>query len=219
MHFDILVEDFSGKEALNVLVPKIKADKDTFTVKSYKGVGRLPKNLKASKGGSGEGVLLNNLPKLIQGYGKTYKGYPDEYKVALIIVCDLDNKCLKEFRTKLDTLLNSCNIKPETRFCIAVQEIEAWYLGDLEVVKAAYGSAKVAGLSAKYDESNHGTWEQLADIIFKGGAAVLSAKSWSEIGEEKSKWARNICPHLDIAKNTSPSFIYFRDTLLELTGR
>lgn len=164
MHFDILVEDLSGKEALNVLVPKIKADKDTFSVKSYKGVGHLPKDLKVSKSSNSKRVLLNNLPKLIQGYGKTCKGYPAQYQ-------------------------------------------------------AAYGSAKVAYIPAKYDEANHGTWEQPADIIFKSGAAVLSAKGWPEIGEEKSKWARNICPHLDITKNTSPSFICFRDTLQSLADQ
>ena len=46
MHIEILVEDLSGKKALDILVPRIVGGQDTFRVHSYKGVGRIPKNMK-----------------------------------------------------------------------------------------------------------------------------------------------------------------------------
>ena len=36
MHFEILVEDQSGKEALDILLPKIIDAQDTFKVRGYK---------------------------------------------------------------------------------------------------------------------------------------------------------------------------------------
>lgn len=37
MHFEILVEDQSGKKALDIIVPKIIGDSCTFTVHPYNG--------------------------------------------------------------------------------------------------------------------------------------------------------------------------------------
>ena len=48
MHFEILVEDRSGKAALDILIPKIINANHSFKVRAYKGVGRIPKNLKSS---------------------------------------------------------------------------------------------------------------------------------------------------------------------------
>ncbi len=42
MHFEILVEDLSGKKALDILVPKILGNTHSFVVHSYKGIGRIP---------------------------------------------------------------------------------------------------------------------------------------------------------------------------------
>ena len=37
MHFEILIEDISGKTALEILIPKIISDENTFNIHSYKG--------------------------------------------------------------------------------------------------------------------------------------------------------------------------------------
>lgn len=47
MHFEILVEDQSGKKALDILLPKIIGDEHTFKVIAYKGIGHIPKNMNA----------------------------------------------------------------------------------------------------------------------------------------------------------------------------
>src|ERR1022692_1057655 len=140
MHVEILVEDLSGKKALDVLVPKIIGDQDTFRVHFYKGVGRIPKNMKDAADPS-KRILLTNLPKLLKGYGRTFEGYPKDYKASVVLVCDLDDKNLHAFLGELNVILKACYPKPTTRFCLAIEEGEAWFLGDLSAVKSAYPGA------------------------------------------------------------------------------
>jgi len=214
MHFEILVEDHSGKRALDILVPKIIGDSHTFKVISYKGIGRIPRNMRDSDNAS-KRILLENLPKLLKGYGRTYTGHQN-YSVVVILVCDLDDKCQKTFRDQLYHILISCNPKPKTRFCFAIEEGEAWLLGDLKAVKAAYPNAKDAVLNSYVNDSICGTWEKLADAIYKGGAATLSAKGWQAVGQEKSRWSDEITPYMAVDNNQSPSFRHFVEKIREL---
>ena len=203
MHFEILVEDQSGKKALDILVPKIIGDEHTFRVLPYKGIGRIPKNLRGKPDAS-KRILLDNLPRLLRAYGKTFASYPNGYLAAVILVCDLDDKCLKPFRTERFGILDACNPKPETRFCFAIEEGEAWFLGDSAAVKTAYPKAKDAILQAYKNDSICGTWECLADALFPGGSQALLAKGWQAIGAEKSTWSERITPHMNLEINTSP---------------
>ena len=216
MHFQILVEDISGKEMLDVLVPKIidKGSGNTFDVKAYKGVGRIPKGLKSASD-AGKRILLDQLPRLLRGYGKTY----NNYSAAVIVVCDLDDRCLKAFRRELLGLLDSCVPKPDTRFCVAIEEGEAWLLGDIPAIKKAYPSAKDNVLRSYKNDSVCGTWEYLADALMRGGAQSLKIKGYQIIGREKIIWARRITPYMNVDCNKSPSFAYFRETFLKLLNR
>lgn len=217
MHFEILVEDQSGKKALDILVPKIIGTDHTFNIHSYKGIGRIPKGFKAT-GNANKRILLTQLPKLLRGYGNAFANYPKDYTAAVILVCDLDDKCLKTFRRELIDILGACNPKPNTRFCIAIEEGEAWFLGDIPAIKSAYPKAKDSVLKAYVNDSICGTWECLADAVYSGGSAALSSKGWQSIGAEKYQWSESISPYMDIEKNASPSFVYFRQKLLELAG-
>lgn len=215
MHFEILVEDQSGKKALKGLIPKIVGDTHTFSIHAYKGVGRIPRNMKKTQRAA-KRILLENLPKLLKGYGKTFSGYPENYPAAVILVCDLDDQCLSTFRQELCGILDQCNPKPKTRFCIAIEEGEAWFLGDLNAIQTAYPRAKKQVFNRYVNDSICGTWEILADAVYPGGSSALRAGGWQAIGAEKIKWAEKIPPHMDTTKNESPSFCYFRDKLYEL---
>ncbi|MBU1194289.1 MAG: DUF4276 family protein [Proteobacteria bacterium] len=217
MHFEILVEDQSGKKALDILIPKLIGIENSFKVHPYKGIGRIPKNL-CGKVDISKRILLMQLPKLLRGYGNTFANYPKDFPAVVILICDLDAKCLKVFREELFTILNACVQKPETRFCVAIEEGEAWFLGDIPALKKAYPKAKDAVLNAYVNDSICGTWEKLADAIYPGGSAALSNKGWQAIGSEKSEWAGKIAPHMDVNNNASPSFGYLRVKIMELTG-
>jgi hypothetical protein len=218
MHFEILLEDSSGEASLEILIPKIiDVNIHTFKIHFYKGIGRIPKGMKASSDPQ-KRILLDQLPKLIQGYGNTFSGYPSDYPAALIIVCDLDARCLRAFRQELLNCVNKCSAKPPiTCLCIAIEEGEAWYLGDLNAIKTAYPNAKDAVLNSYINDDICGTWEKLADAVFPGGAKSLSHLGWQAVGKEKMTWARKISPHMNIDSNKSPSFCYFRDKLRSLS--
>jgi hypothetical protein len=218
MHFEILVEDISGKSALDILVPRILGAKHTVRIHPYKGIGRIPKKLKPSTDPQ-KRILLAELPKLVRGYGNTFAAYPSNYPAVLIIICDLDDRCLSAFRKELLDLVNECNPRPPTYFCIAIEEGEAWLLGDMRAVKQAYPAAKDRVLNSYTNDSICGTWEKLADAVFDGGAQRLSKLNWWAIGKEKEVWAQTISPHIDIDNNLSPSFCYFRDKIRYLGGR
>lgn len=209
------MEDQSGKKTLDILVPKMLPEPHTFRVHAYRGIGHIPKNMKETKHADRR-ILLENVPKLLRGYGKTHANYPPSYRAAVILVCDLDDRCLRVFREELFSMLNAIDTKPETRFCIAIEEGEAWFLGDLAAIKVTYPRAKDTVLNAYKNDEICGTWEKLADAIYPGGSRILSAKNYQEIGLEKSKWAEKITPNMNIAENRSPSFQYFRDTISDL---
>ncbi|MBO6858809.1 hypothetical protein [Roseibium sp.] len=215
MHFEILVEDISGKVALEHLFPKIASAEDTFNIHPYKGLGRIPKNIFKDKHPKAR-ILLEQLPRLLRAYGKTHANYPDDYLAAVVVVCDLDQKDFSTFLKELNNTLQTCLPAPITRFCIAIEEGEAWLLGDLAAIKAAYPAAKKQVLDSYVNDSICGTWEVLADAVYQGGATALKAKGSQAIGQEKSRWAENICPNMDIDTNNSPSFIHFREAIRNL---
>lgn len=217
MHFEILVEDVSGKAALEMLLPKIVDEGVTYRIFSYRGIGAIPKNLKDPKDAS-KRVLLNNLPKALRGYGKAFGVTAGGPHVAVIVVCDLDDRDRNEFLQELDDLLKSCVPAPLTRFCLAIEEGEAWLLGDIEAVITAYPRAKRDVLNAYVNDSICGTWERLADAVFPGGSKALGRLGGKAVGAEKSNWAQRIPVSMIVDVNQSPSFCAFRDILRTLAG-
>ncbi len=196
-------------------LPRIVTDNHTFRVHAYKGIGRIPKNLNKFTDPS-KRILLDQLPLLLKGYGDAFAKYPPKYKAGVVIVCDLDNKSREEFLHELTGILDSCSPKPDTIFCLAIEEGEAWLLGDMNAIKQAYPKAKQTVLASYINDSICGTWEKLADAVYPGGAQRLSTRGWQAVGTEKSLWAKNITPLMDFAANRSPSFCHFRDSVRHL---
>lgn len=216
MHFEILVEDQSGKKMLESLVPTIIGDQHSFRIRGYRGLGRIPENLSSGTDAS-KRKLLDQLPRLLRGYGKTFVNYPTAHPAVVIVVCDLDDRCLKYFRQELLEVLATCNPRPETRFCIAIEEGEAWFLGDVKAIEKAYSGARLNVLRDYENDSICGTWELLADVVHPAGSQGLKDLGWGAVGREKSSWAEKITPHMDVEKNASPSFQYFRNKIRGLS--
>jgi len=204
MHFEILVEDQSGKKALDILVPKILGDIHTFRIHGYKGVGRIPENM-TDPADASKRILLENLPKLLQGYGKSLTTPP----AAVVLVCDLDDKCGKTFRGELLAILDKCEPKPETRFCFAIEEGEAWLLGDLNAIKRAYPKAKDAVLHSYVNDSVCGTWEKLADAVTPGGCRGLSKRAGKRSGPRNPSGRKRLRHVWMLKTTTRPVFSIF----------
>ena len=217
MHFEILIEDESGRIALKPLLEKILGpygSPHTWTMHSYKGIGKLPADL-AEKSDPRKRILLANLPRLLRGYGRTYSNTPG---VCVIVIVDLDDKNCKTFKRELMDLLKQCQPQPRTLFRIAIEETEAWLMGDKAAVLRAYPRVRKPILYSYVQDSICNTWETLADAVHPGGASALKKLGWPHSAIAKYRWAERIAPLIDVEKNESKSFQVFRDGLRRLAG-
>ncbi|MBH2010339.1 MAG: DUF4276 family protein [Xanthomonadaceae bacterium] len=214
MHIEFLVEDSSGEKLLAQLLPRILGEQGqlhTWRLKAYKGIGRIPQGLTA-KADPAKRMLLDQLPRLLQGYGKT-PGID-----AVVVVLDTDRRDCRDFLQELTALTQGCKPAPRTLFRLAVEEMEAWYLGDREALLKAYPRAKREVLDRYVQDSACGTWELLADAVHAGGVAAIKKAGWPLPGQIKHEWADRIGPFVSLNQNASPSFGKFRDALSRLVS-
>lgn len=212
MHIEILVEDGSGEKLLQVLLPQIlgpQGDSHTWRLHAYKGIGRIPHGL-VTKADPAKRILLDQLPKLLRGYGKT-PGID-----AVVVVLDADKRDCATFLIELKVAVDACNPVPNTMFRLAIEEIEAWYFGDQDALLAAYPRAKKEVLGRYVQDSACGTWELLADALHPGGSLAIKKAGWPLPGQVKHEWAEKIGPLMDPERNVSPSFWKLRDGLRRL---
>ena len=205
----------------NPRIPKLRAkavlpkllgeygEPHTWNMHAYKGIGRIPKNLKG-RADPAKRILLDQLPRLLQGYGKT-PGID-----AVVVVLDTDKRCCRAFLDELRILAAGCNPAPNTLFRLAIEEVEAWYLGDRQALTDAYPRARTEVLNRYVQDSACDTWELLADAVYLGGSAEIKKTGWPLPGKLKHEWAEKIGPLLEPDRNVSPSFGKFRDGLRRL---
>ncbi len=203
MHLEVLVEDASGKIALESLLPKVLGAlgaAHTWRIHSYKGIGRIPRNLQV-RADPAKRMLLNQLPRLLAGYGNS-PGVD-----AVMVVLDSDTRPCADFLDELKAIgaIGHSN----TLFRLAIEEMEAWYFGDRIALKKAYPHAKAKVLNDYVQDGVCGTWEMLADAVYSGGSAAIKNRGWPLSGQVKCEWAERIAPHMDVAANLSPSFNKF----------
>ncbi|MBN1903218.1 DUF4276 family protein [Candidatus Sumerlaeota bacterium] len=209
MHFEILVEDASGKIALDILLKKIlgtNGKNHSWRIFGYKGIGRIPDDLRKNRADPSKRMLLNNLPRLMKGYGNTYKKDPN---TTIIVVVDLDDRDCKVFKRELLNIQNQCIPSLNVLFRIAIEELESWFLGDPQAVKSAYPKVDSRQISSYKQDSICGTWEKLADAVHPGGSSALNRLGGPSIGQIKCEWAEKITPYIDVQKNKSRSFQVF----------
>jgi Domain of unknown function (DUF4276) len=210
MHIEFLVEDRSGGQLIEILVPKLIGEfgsPHTWKVHAYDGVGRIDKNLDGRQDPS-KRQLLNQLPRLLKGYGRT-PGFD-----LVVVIVDSDNRDCKKFLAELRDVLANCSPAPRTLFRLAIEEIEAWYLGDKNAITNAYPSAIRQKLNSYRQDSVCGTWERLSEALAPRNARIRQPMP----RQSKSEWARRIGPLMNVEVNDSPSFQRFRDGLRNAVG-
>lgn len=214
MHIEILVEDSSGERLLEAVLPKLLGDygnPHTWNMHAYKGIGRIPRNLKGNADPA-KRILLDQLPRLLQGYART-PGID-----AVVVVLDTDKRNCEDFLAELKALAAGCNPAPNALFRLAIEEVEAWYLGDRQALESAYPRAKADVLNRYVQDSACDTWELLADAVYPGGSAAIKKVGWPLPGQLKHEWAEKIGPLLEPDRNVSPSFGKLRDGLRRLVA-
>lgn len=200
-HVEVLVEEPSMAAALRVLLPRVLGDL-SFAVYPY----------------PCKDELLMRLPERLQGYAAWL---PDDYRI--LVVVDRDGDDCHELKQRLEKMANEAGLV--SRSCagdqpyqvanrLAIEELEAWYFGDWEAVRAAYPNVpETIPNQAKYREPDGisgGTWE-----AFEG---VLQRAGYFQSGLRKIEAARAIAEHWQPQRNRSHSFRVFHDVLREMTS-
>lgn len=207
-HFEVLVEDLSGKTALEGMLPRLSLGLATYKIRPYRGLGHIPKGLLPGSDPK-KRILLDQLPRIVAGYGRAFANDPPEYVRFLVVICDLDTRDRNQFEAEITNAIAACNPRPLTLLCLSIEEGEAWLLGDIDAVTTAYPQVNRNQLMNYIPDSICGTWEFMADLVERGGAAGLKRLGYPETGRAKSRWAAAIGPLVDYTRNRSPSFKEF----------
>ena len=206
MHFQFLIEDGSGEVLIEHVMAKLEREgcRFTFDTKAFKGIGGFKntckiKDIKTNK-------LLNDLPIYLKAFDRYFCGY----EACIVIVLDNDDRDKIEFEKQLKKLAKEAGISVDHVFCIAVEEMEAWLLGDRAALFKAYPEARENKYREYEQDSICGTWECLADTVYRGGLSKFkrACPTYREIGKFKAEWAGNIGVYMDLDRNLSPSFNY-----------
>lgn len=200
---EFLVEEPSAEAALRALVPKI-AGTASFEVYAH----------------SGKRSLKSKLHSRLRGYQLRRKNdswFREHCRVIVILDCDSED--CKALKRELQQTASQAGLAHRTgtskdfvvAFRIAIEELEAWFFGDWEAVRAAYPRVpatipqKAAFRSP--DAIAGGTWEALQRIVVNAG----------EVWVGKIDNARRVAAAMDPSRNTSPSFCSLRNLIQELT--
>jgi hypothetical protein len=189
MHIEFLVEEFSTQEALKALVPNILGSSHSFKIHNFQNKDR----------------LLKRLPERMKAYAKM-----EQEDLRIVILIDRDDDDCQVLKQQLCNA-SSVVISQKGNIVlhrIAVEELEAWFFGDVPAIRAEYQRIP-ASLSQKSgfrnpDAIKGGTWEQLDKILKDYGY---------QTGLQKSDFAQRVAPHMNINQNQSRSFQVFRDGL------
>jgi hypothetical protein len=196
MYIEFLLEERSAEAALKNLLPKIIGERVGFRLHAYQ--GKLD--------------LLNKLPDRLQGYRAWM---PDDYYIVVLI--DADDEDCEALKAKLETIAREAGLNTKSAVLpgmhfqvlnrLAVEELEAWFIGDTPALRAAYPRIS-AHLKhrANYrdpDAVPGGTWEALERLL-KYHQYPLPGKI--TIAEKVSK-------HMEPDRNRSHSFQVFVDGL------
>lgn len=208
-YIEILIEDRSGTILVEEIMKKYVGTRKyiSYRIHGFKGIGKIPSAVNTASEVKSK-RLLTDLPMYLKGMDLSLRNMPG--KTAIFVVLDSDDEDCAALKRNLTDMYDKLGLSIQVFFCITVEEMEAWLLGDSEALLRAYPSAKRQVLQKYVQDSIAGTWECLADAVYKGGVRALKKNSsYFEIGKFKCECAKHIGAYMDIRNNASPSFRYF----------
>lgn len=137
--------------------------------------------------------LLDQLPAKLRAYAAA----KDSDQLVVVLVDADDDNCVALKKSIADVVQSEA---PAVRVLvrIAVEETEAYYLGDWAAIKQAYPDAnrKIFNTYTPDERPQQGTWELFAEVVGEDGF------------ENKREWARKMgaVMSINVEGNRSPSF-------------
>ena len=201
MHLEILVEEPSAEVALRAIVPRIIGADHTFDLHPHQG----------------KPDLLRKLPGRLRGY-RSYM--PQDWRIVVLV--DEDRQDCHALKARLEKSARDAGLSTQSAprrsgvfqvlNRIALEELEAWFLGDPEAVAAAF--PRVPPIFTRKaplrdpDGVKGGTFEALERVLQQHG--------YSGGGLGKIDLARAVAEHMRPERNRSKSFRVFRAGLERL---
>jgi hypothetical protein len=187
-----MVEEFSAERALAFLLPRVIPG-IPFRIRSFQG----------------KHDLLGVLPQRLRGYA----AWPGVTMSRIVVVVDRDNDNCVELRQNLDRIASDAGFHSRgtgrsVLNRIAIEELEAWFIGDVPALAAAYPRVPMSTGAKRFfrdPDAIWGTWEALEHLLQKHG--------YHKGGLRKAAAAAAIAEHMNVEKNESRSFQVFRDGL------
>jgi hypothetical protein len=200
-HIEVLVEEPSMEAALHCVLPVVLSEGISFAVYPSRG----------------KDALLKKLPERLDAYSRFL---PPTWRI--VVVVDRDNDDCHELKGSLEEsawragLVTKSSAAGEVWHVVnrvAIEELEAWFFGDMDAVRAAYPrvSPRVENQARLRDPDaiRGGTWEALERVLQNAG--------YFNGGLRKIEAARSIAVHLEPNRNRSKSFQVFRDAIAGLS--
>lgn len=189
LHLEILVEEPSMEAFLRAWLPGVLRSGVTFAVHPVRS----------------KRDLLSKLPARLKGYRSFLAS-----NVRLFVLVDRDQHDCRDLKAKLEAAAREAHLVTRSSDPhawslvnrIVVEELEAWFIGDWEAVRAVYPSAQ-PNLRAKAayrdsDAISGGTWEALERVLQRAG--------YFGSGLRKLELARAVGAHFQASRCDSRSF-------------
>jgi len=198
MHLEVIVEEPSARAALQNILPFLIGPAHSFRVLAFQD----------------KGDMILNLPRRLRGYSHYH-----QTNFRIIVLLDEDRKDCRELKNQLEIETRNVGLISKTAARggafqvvnrIAVEELEAWFFGDIQALKAAFPRIPAAlEYKAPYrvpDQIRGGTWEALHRVLRRAGYFPNFLP--------KIEVARRISLHMNPEFNRSHSFQVFRQGIL-----
>ena len=201
MHIEFLLEERSAEVALKLIVPKILSDDVGSDFYSFQG----------------KQDLLGQLPTLLKGYKSQIS---NDWRIIVLI--DEDRKGCFQLKAQLEAIAHAAGFVTKSSASqegdfqvvnrLAIEELEAWFFGDVAALQAAYPNvSRNLQRQDRYrdpDAITGGTYEALWCVL----------KGYHPKRFPKTKVARKIAKHMDPCRNRSRSFQVFVEGLKACVG-
>ena len=158
MQIDFLLEERSAEMALEIILPKILPDDVRVNFRVFEG----------------KQDLLKNLPVRLRGYNQSISD-----NLRIIVLIDKDREDCFQLKAKLEEIAHNAGFVTKSSASkegdfqvvnrLAIEELEAWFFGDVEALRTAYPRvSRNLRYQAKYRNSDSitgGTYKALERLL------------------------------------------------------
>lgn len=200
-HLELLVEEPSMEVTLRLVVPRIVPG-TSFAVRTF----------------NGKPDLLENLPSRLEGY----RDWSASGSLGVVVVVDRDDDDCRALLRRLDDMAHAAALAPASVSRrtpggilnrIAIEELQAWFLGDVAAMCAAFPGVPTSLRARRSFRDPDAVGGGTAEAFER----VLNAAGHHRGGLRKMAAAASIAPHPNVEANDSTSFQKFRDGLRLVT--